>query len=320
MKKRSKVLSILCSMTAFACMFGTNSTSAMDDGRGSKGKMMQEIEESKKRIEEQEKKLKKLKELEAADQSVSEPERILLEEAQKRDEAEKKLNEVVEKRIAESKTKVAQVKGEKDLTRSSLGRVEAQVAQVAEEKRKETENLEEMDQVPELIKKEKICDELVNVGDARAKAKEELEAARRKVLSARVQETRANEGSLRLSSRGAQAIKAVRTREAAKKKVEEAEKKFKEAEKKFKEAVKAEKETEARMLERLKNLKAEKMKRLAANKKEREERVKRILEATRKKAVADEKVKKIKRSNISNGKSIRFIRSLWKQKTGRKCT
>ena len=93
-----------------------------------------------------------------------------------------------------------------------------------------------------------------------------------------------------------------------------------EAEKKFKEAVKAEKETEARMLERLKNLKAEKMKRLAANKKEREERVKRILEATRKKAVADEKVKKIKRSNISNGKSIRFIRSLWKQKTGRKCT
>ena len=294
MKKRSKVLSILCSVTTFACMFGTNSTSAMDDGRGSKGKMMQEIEECKKRIEEQEKKLKKLKELEASDQSVSEPERILLEEAQKRDEAEKKLNEVVEKRIAESKTKVAQVKGEKDLTRSSLGRVEAQVAQVAEEKRKETENLEEMDQVPELIKKEKICDELVNVGDARAKAKEELEAARRKVLSARVQETRANEGSLRLSSRGAQAIKAVRTREAAKKKVEEAEKKFKEAEKKFKEAVKAEKETEARMLERLKNLKAEKMKRLAANKKEREEIVKRILEATRKKAVADEKVKKSK--------------------------
>ena len=51
MKKRSKVLSILCSMTALAGMFGTNSAIAMDDGRGSKGKMMQEIEESKKRKE-----------------------------------------------------------------------------------------------------------------------------------------------------------------------------------------------------------------------------------------------------------------------------
>lgn len=133
MKKRSKVLSILCSVTALAGMFGTNSAIAMDDGRGSKGKMMQEIEESK--------------------------------------------------------------------------------------KRKETEDLEEMDQVPELLK----------VGDARAKAEKELKAARREVLSARVQKIRADKGSLRLSSRGAQAKKAVRTRKAAKEKVEEAEKKFKEA-------------------------------------------------------------------------------------------
>ena len=133
MKKRSKVLSILCSVTALAGMFGTNSAIAMDDGRGSKGKMMQEIEESK--------------------------------------------------------------------------------------KRKETEDLEEMDQVPELLK----------VGDARAKAEKELKAARREVLSARVQKMIANKGSLRLSSKGAQAKKAVQTREAAKKKVEEAEKKFKEA-------------------------------------------------------------------------------------------
>lgn len=153
MKKRSKVLSILCSMTALAGMFGTNSAIAMDDGRGSKGKMMQEIEESK--------------------------------------------------------------------------------------KRKETEDLEEMDQVPELLK----------VGDARAKAEKELKAARREVLSARVQKIRADKGSLRLSSRGAQAKKAVWTREAAKEKVEEAEKKFKEAEEKFKEAVIKEIEDEIKTVE-----------------------------------------------------------------------
>ncbi len=99
MKKISKVLSVLCSMTTFACMFGISSTSAMvEDGGSSAGAPKPEARAAG----EEDKEREKLKALKEAKNKEREKLKALKEAENRERETLKTLREV-EKKLKEAR-------------------------------------------------------------------------------------------------------------------------------------------------------------------------------------------------------------------------